>query len=166
MQRRTQHLSHLVAMSLTAAFLLCCVFVFRIKPSGVLGLAGWRVGDLPITVSCVAVALLGMALLVWTNRQIRKGIRTDRWTAAEIDRWREIAEHPAVQTVSWILLITALLLVSFSSSRNRFTGGYWNCFILMQSISSLRDAFKRPTPVRSSPSLGPIKPLHSEHWGE
>lgn len=119
------------------------------------------------TVACVAIASVSFALLIWAHLQIRKGIRTDRWTGGEIERWRNLIEHPVVQIVSWTLLGVALILVIFVSSGNHLSSdGYWNCFILFQSTSGLRETFKRAAPSRAGPSIYPVKALHSEHWGE
>ncbi len=117
-----------------------------------------------VTLFSIAFAVFAAAavLSLMSTSKLRRGVQNQRWPESQVEPFRGHFESRACQAASIVLLIAfALLAIPFK----QFRAEGWACFVLLQTISQLRIALRRPPVPAPTPEPPIFAPIQSDHWG-
>lgn len=119
----------------------------------------------PVVIAGIAVFAVCAFLSLKCVSTLRNGIENKRWPESQVEPLRNHFDQP-LYTILSLALFVAFTLLEFATKHYRGEG--WVCYLVLQTISQLRIALKRPIPTTPGPladwrNFGPIR---SDHWGQ
>lgn len=107
----------------------------------------------------------GVIVYLKATTALKNGIRNQQWPEEQLQPLRSVFESPLIQVLVCALLVAyAILWLTHSHFRDLGLA----CFILMQVLSQLQIAVRRPRTPRPNPLVDwrNFAPIHSDHWGQ
>ncbi len=161
MRRSGQGVTGLMLTSLAGVIVLSCFTV-------VCGL--WHSSSRSLRVQIVfgVLGLLGLALMLWPQVRIRKGVRLEQWNSAELGRVRALVEHPFMGVLTWLLFGVFVLLevVDRPMQGWKLGAACWITFLMLQELNGMRWSLREPQVSEPREMIQGLGPIESDHWGE
>ena len=149
----------LALLSVLGSLITSIVFVFPWTRHHHYGLLS------PLVLCGFALFAGGAVLSLKFTSDLRHGVENQNWPESQIEQLRKHLKSPWYTALSIVLFVA---FVFFGFFFKRSGGDGWVCFLLLQTISQLRIAVRRPFPrTPSSPIIGwrDLSPIHSDQWG-
>lgn len=107
----------------------------------------------------------GAVLSLKSTYDLGNGVENELWPDSQLEPFRRHFKSP-LYTVLGIVLLIAYILLEFGFS-HLFRGQGWVCFLVLQTLSQIRIAFRPPRPSAAPPpDWRSFAPIRSDHWGQ